>query len=302
MAESLNIGALSRMTGIPADTLRTWERRYGFPAPERTSSGHRRYSLHTCDRLRQIRRLLDMGHRPSSILKWSDAQIVAALDSVDGELEPAEISGADERDGAAARHEIARWIDHCRSLAADELDRGFEQAWSRLAAIDMLENYVGPFLTTLGEQWEAQRLGIQHEHFVSHRLSQFLESKWRPLADLAQGPEIACATLSGEEHSLGLQLAATALVLADCRILYLGADLPADSLARASQQHRVRGVALSVSMWSDHKRTIDQLAELRAELGPIPVVVGGAGAPTDVAGIDHAASLRGLQRWARRLL
>src|SRR5687768_4224959 len=54
----LSIGALSRATGVPADTLRTWERRYGFPAAERTESGHRRYSLLTLERLRLMVRAL----------------------------------------------------------------------------------------------------------------------------------------------------------------------------------------------------------------------------------------------------
>ena len=41
----LGIGALSRSTGIPINTLRTWERRYGVPAPERTDGGQRVYDV-----------------------------------------------------------------------------------------------------------------------------------------------------------------------------------------------------------------------------------------------------------------
>lgn len=303
MDETLNIGALSKMTGIPTDTLRTWERRYGFPSPERTTTGHRRYSMNTCERLRQIRRLLDAGYRPSVILGWSPDELAEAL--AVAEEGPAVTAGSpsttSEVDDTEARQEIVRWIDHCRSFAADELDRGFEQAWSRLAALDMLEQYVGPFLTELGERWAAQRLGVQHEHFVSHRLAHFLESKWRPLANLAQGSMIACATLRGEEHTLGLQLAATTLVLVDCRILYLGANLPAENLVRAAQQHRVRAIAISVSTSSNPADTKDELQQIHHELPRVPIVVGGAGAPADLDGIERVASLSELQRWATRL-
>ena len=34
----LSIGAVAKATGIRVETLRTWERRYGFPRPERTGS------------------------------------------------------------------------------------------------------------------------------------------------------------------------------------------------------------------------------------------------------------------------
>ena len=40
----LGIGEVVERTGVAEATLRMWERRYGFPAPERLASGHRRYS------------------------------------------------------------------------------------------------------------------------------------------------------------------------------------------------------------------------------------------------------------------
>src|SRR5678815_1286064 len=49
----LSIGALSAATGIPAETIRSWERRYGFPAAGRKPSGHRVYDLATVLRLRR---------------------------------------------------------------------------------------------------------------------------------------------------------------------------------------------------------------------------------------------------------
>jgi DNA-binding transcriptional MerR regulator len=40
----LSIGDLAARTGVPVGTLRTWESRYGVPAPARQVGGHRRYS------------------------------------------------------------------------------------------------------------------------------------------------------------------------------------------------------------------------------------------------------------------
>ncbi|HEX5917314.1 MAG TPA: DICT sensory domain-containing protein [Nocardioides sp.] len=41
---SLSIGDLAHRTGVPISTLRSWEKRYGFPEPRRQGGGHRRYS------------------------------------------------------------------------------------------------------------------------------------------------------------------------------------------------------------------------------------------------------------------
>ena len=77
----LSIGALSRATGIPVETLRTWEGRYGFPVPERRPSGHRVYPLSTIPRLRRISEALARGHRAGQVVPASDADLRQLLAS-----------------------------------------------------------------------------------------------------------------------------------------------------------------------------------------------------------------------------
>ena len=52
-----SIAAVERDTGLGKDTLRVWERRYGFPQPQRDSSGERIYPLDQVEKLRVIKRL-----------------------------------------------------------------------------------------------------------------------------------------------------------------------------------------------------------------------------------------------------
>ncbi|GIW08274.1 MAG: hypothetical protein KatS3mg060_3079 [Dehalococcoidia bacterium] len=54
-APYLTMGAVVKRTGIPADTIRAWERRYGIPRPQRTASGRRLYSEADLDVLRRLR-------------------------------------------------------------------------------------------------------------------------------------------------------------------------------------------------------------------------------------------------------
>jgi MerR family transcriptional regulator, light-induced transcriptional regulator len=48
------IGEVVERTGVAEATLRVWERRYGFPAPERLASGHRRYSEREIELIRAV--------------------------------------------------------------------------------------------------------------------------------------------------------------------------------------------------------------------------------------------------------
>ena len=61
---SFNIAAVERDTGLSKDVLRMWERRYGFPVPDRDGNGERSYPAEQVERLRLIKRLMDAGHRP----------------------------------------------------------------------------------------------------------------------------------------------------------------------------------------------------------------------------------------------
>src|SRR5438132_1437067 len=68
------IGALARATGIPVETLRTWEGRYGFPVPRRKPSGHRTYDLASVARLRRIAEALAAGLRAGDVVPLTDEE------------------------------------------------------------------------------------------------------------------------------------------------------------------------------------------------------------------------------------
>jgi DNA-binding transcriptional MerR regulator len=65
------IGAVSRITQIPVDTLRAWERRYQVVSPQRTGSAARLYDGEDVERLKLIKRLVAAGHAISSIANLS---------------------------------------------------------------------------------------------------------------------------------------------------------------------------------------------------------------------------------------
>ena len=45
MGGSIRTNAAAAMLGVSPNTLRSWERRFGFPEPRRTAGGHRQFDL-----------------------------------------------------------------------------------------------------------------------------------------------------------------------------------------------------------------------------------------------------------------
>src|SRR6201998_1436698 len=78
---AFGIAAVERDTGLSKDTLRVWERRYRFPLPARDTSGERVYSRQDVEKLRELTRLLDQGHRPGKVIALAIEQLERLADA-----------------------------------------------------------------------------------------------------------------------------------------------------------------------------------------------------------------------------
>ena len=79
---SITIGTLSRATGIPISTIRTWERRYGFPVPIRTQGNQRKYEVTAIEHLKLINSALERGMRAGQVVPLSLAELSGLLTTV----------------------------------------------------------------------------------------------------------------------------------------------------------------------------------------------------------------------------
>lgn len=293
MELGLTIGAVARATDIPANTLRTWERRYGFPSPDRTEGGQRLYSPEVVPRLRLVTRALAMGLRARQVLTADVEQLRQLIGPSIGE-QLRQHPGGDV---------VLEWIEAARRLDGEALDQGLKQAYATSSLFPFLTERVGPFLRVMGEQWEQGSLAVYQEHFAAEHLKIFLYGVWRDLAEHPRGPRVVCATLPTERHDLGLHMAACALATAGVRILFLGMEAPLEDLVSALGQSGARAVVLSVSGFAEGEESTAALRTLREALpAEVEVVVGGGGAPEGVPGVHVIHDFEKLSEWARALI
>ena len=290
----ITIGAMSRATGIPANTLRTWERRYGFPAPDRTDSGQRLYSPALIGHLRLIAQALESGHRPRQVLGLSFDQL--------SELMGAVRTTEDSPTTVPAHPEVVgEWIDAVRRLDSRALDTGLRTEAARLGLLRFLTDRAGPLMVALGAAWQAGVLQVYQEHWASERLRRFLTDNWMPLAAEAIGPKVVAAGLPGDRHDLGLHMATCIMAMCGWRVAFLGRDTPTEDIAAATETSEATAVLVSVSAWTDPEHSAHALYDLRSRIdSDIDVIVGGSGAPTVPAGVHGMRDLDQLYAWASR--
>lgn len=292
----LSIGALSRATSIPVETLRTWERRYGFPVPERKPSGHRVYPLSSIGRLRRIAEALSRGHRAREAVSASETELGALL-----AVTPLEISPVAAPQPALPA-EIVDYFQAVEIFDAEQLTQLLLKDWKRLQPLEFLKARIAPLLQAVGDAWAAGQLEIRHEHFVSERVGDVLRSLRLPFEGCSRGPLVVCGTLSGESHGLGLQMVALLLAVEGCHVLYLGTEVPPAQIAGLSKDRHARAVAVSVSGANREEKMTAQLELLRGMLPrQIALIVGGDGAPETRPGMTVMKNLATVATWGRRL-
>jgi len=271
---SLSIAAVERDTGLSKDTLRVWERRYGFPTPVRDAFGERAYSLDQVDKLRLVKRLLDAGHRPGRVVTLPLDELQQLCDAIVG-------PPARPADAALGAGDLRAHLDLIREHDVPALRRQFERQLSRFGVARFVTEVVAPLNAAVGDAWLRGQMEIHEEHVYTETvqvvLRQAIAAVPEPPAEAR--PRVLLGTFPGEPHGLGLLMAEAVLVLEGCACVSLGVQTPIWDIALAAAAHRSDIVALGFTGCMNPNQVVDGLQELRLKLPPAVQVWAGGGAP-----------------------
>ncbi len=276
----VGISAVERDTGLSKDTLRVWERRYGFPQPHRDAAGERLYPPVQIDTLRLIKRLMDRGMRPGKVIGRPLEELLA-LGQTDPK--PALASAALFSARSAGAASLTSYLDLLRAHAVEDLRRSLSQALLRHGVADFVIGTVAPLTQMIGDAWMSGRLAIYEEHLFTETVQSVLRHAIAALPSAihtapASRPHVLLTTFPDEQHGLGLLMVEALLTLEGARCVSLGTATPLDEIARAAQSHGCDIVALSFSQAYPATQLADGLRELRANLpAGTEIWAGGAG-------------------------
>ena len=229
-----DIAGVERETGIGKDALRVWEKRYGFPVPERDEREERLYPQEQVERLRLIKRLLDSGLRPVKVVGLEVPELNVLLEQL-------------QDDTAQHGAELAGFVDLIKSHQGAALRVALSRTLLQQGMEEFLSKTIAPLNRLVGEAWMRGDIRVFEEHLYSEQVNHVLRNAIATLRHPGDTPRILMTTLPGEEHALGLLMAEATLSLCGADCIMLGVQTPIQEIVLAAKAHQVDIVVLSFS-------------------------------------------------------
>ena len=289
MPSSYPIRAVSKLTGIPEDTLRAWERRYKAVDPKRAGRA-RAYSDKEIQRLILLQQAVAQGHSIGQIATASDTRLRLLLQkSAKLSMEKGVIKGpAAQRVAAAEKESVLAPLLH----AVESYDYlGAERELSRLSAAtpsprELVHRLGFPLMYITGERWHDGTFTIAQEHMVTALLSGLFASMLRLYAKTNPPAKVLMATPENEHHGFGILAAAMLAAAGGLGAIHLGTNLPAREIVQAARKTQANAILIGLAT-TKPASAVSVLQEIQSKAFPrTKLWVGGASATIATAAAE----------------
>jgi len=232
------VRAASIATGISADRLRTWERRYGIPMPARTPTGRRLYDEDDLAVIGRLAALIESGLSAASAAATVQREAVPVTSIL-----PARASEIDSR--------VLSLVDSAETFDEEALLEILIAAKCSMGIEAAVEEIALPALIEVGNRWQRATMSTGGEHLLSEVVRSWLGGLSRALPSTpASAPRVVVACPEDEHHDIGALALTLFLRREGLRVAYFGADMPTGALMEVVRSGAFAALCLSVTAFA----------------------------------------------------
>lgn len=274
---AFNLKVIMHETGIKADTLRAWERRYGLPQPARTAGGHRLYSSYDIEMIKWLMARQDEGVRiHQAINLWNSLQESGTDPLISGQTgyissQPSVI--AEHLTGSTLDEIRQEWVRACLSFNENSAERIIAQSFARYPLETVCLEVFQKGLSEIGAMWFQGESTVQQEHFASALAIRRIDTLISAAPPASRHGRILVGCPAGEEHIFSPLLITLFLRYRGWDVIYLGANVPNQRWDATIQSTNPNLIVLSAQQLST-AASLYEMAEQFNELN-IPIAYGG---------------------------
>jgi MerR family transcriptional regulator, light-induced transcriptional regulator len=294
------IRAVAKLTGIPIETLRDWERRYQAVTPDRSARG-RLYSDVDVRRLQLLRAAVEGGHAIGQVAALSDAELQALART------PSLASVPPVPGAQFASPNLEPLLEAIADFDSETINQELSKLALLLSPAELVYKVVLPLMRLVGKNWQNGTCTIAQEHMFSACMRNLLGGLVRLHRTGNGSGKVLLATPVDELHEFGILAAAMLAVAQGFQVTYLGTNLPAGEILTTAEKCMADIVALGIMKTNATPAVRDEMARLASGLPILTELwVGGTGATDVLAGavrngafiLDDLADFeRHLSRW-----
>ncbi|MGL4609226.1 MAG: MerR family transcriptional regulator [Trueperaceae bacterium] len=229
MKGKYTVNEVEERTSVPASTLRQWERRYGFPIPERSDSGYRLYSEGDLQSINAMKRHIDDGIPASRA-----AELVRRMNP----------AAKGPRPLSEMQQEL---VNALLNLDEERADAVLSEAHSLHPVEAVMFNLISPAMVQIGQMWHDGIINVTIEHHASSYIYGRLRALLSISANIKTASAVIVACAPTDQHELGPLMLAVAVRRAGYRVYYIGANTPISDLFEMSNQVMPIAIMLSAS-------------------------------------------------------
>ncbi len=269
-----NLNAVLMETGLKADVLRAWEKRYDLPKPQRTAGGHRLYSAYDIEIIKWLKarqaeglsisravdlwkEILSTGINPFEKYPHIEKNIIIAENDTNSRIENLKNN----------------WLDACMNFDGKKAEEILNQAFAlypvEMVCVEVLQHG----LHTIGKSWYQGKTAAQQEHFASALAARRLETLITASPEPTRDGTILVGCPPEELHTFPLLMISLFLRRKGYNVIYLGADIPVVQLRNTAEAIKPNLIIMAAQQLT----TAATLYSVAKALSPleIPLAFGG---------------------------
>jgi methanogenic corrinoid protein MtbC1 len=218
---TFNLKAVLKETGLAADTLRAWERRYGLPMPDRTPGGHRLYSQRDIEIIKWLMAKQGDGLSISRAVDLWNELTASGQDPL-----PASVPQMSPLPGANLDAIRQSWLEACLAFNESGVEQVLNQAFAVYPLETVCVEVLQHGLSDIGEMWYRAEATVQQEHFTSALAQRRLDALIAAAPPPTRPHTLLVGCPPGEQHDFTPLLLTLLLRRRGMKVVYLGADVP----------------------------------------------------------------------------
>lgn len=260
------IQVVSRRTGLTADVIRAWERRYQAITPERAANSRRLYSDLDVEKLTLLRRATAAGRRIGDIANYSIEELYSLVENDESAAAQARNLPSQRPNTGSVMEHFEECLDAINQMQPSALKSSLVKAANTLGIPFLLEDLLRPLIAYIRDECRRGNMRLPQERMATSMVRSYMCTLTASENEQNSAYNIVVTTPIGQQYDLIALRMAVAANSYGWNSIYLGTELPSDEIVYACSHSKATALALGIARPSDDPHLPNALRQIKNTL------------------------------------